>query len=260
MLRASDIWFKNSHRYLLEGIDFEVKSGEVLSILGANGAGKSTLLKCISGELHPDKGIITFQDKPLKLWKSPELAKQRGVLSQQYQVSLPFSVLQIVMMGRYPHFKNHPLPADHEVVQQCLHFSGIEHLGHRNYLTLSGGEQQRVQIARVLAQLWDDDGSNKLLLLDEPVSALDIQYQHHIMKLIGKLALKGFTVISVVHDLNLALQYSNRILLLKNGRQVAFGNTDLLSSQHIKEVYGVSADLISHAIDKETRKYILITG
>lgn len=257
MLRASDIWFKNSHRYLLEGISFEVKAGEVLSILGANGAGKSTLLKNISGELHPSKGSFYFKEKLLSSWKNSQLAQQRGVLSQHYQVSLPFTSLQIVMMGRYPHFKNHPLPIDHDIVKKCLHFAGIEHLAERNYLTLSGGEQQRVQIARVLAQLWDDNSSDKLLLLDEPVSALDIQYQHHIMQLIRQLAVRGFSIISVVHDLNLALQYSNKILLLKNGKQVAFGDTGLLNREHIKEVYGVESELITHPA--ENRKYIIIT-
>ncbi|MBX2922361.1 MAG: heme ABC transporter ATP-binding protein [Chitinophagaceae bacterium] len=257
MLKATDIWFKNSNRYLLQSINFEVKSGEVLSVLGANGAGKSTLLKNISGELHPHKGSILFKNKPLSAWKNHELARQRGVLSQHYQVSLPFTSFQIAMMGRYPHFKNHPLPIDHDIVKQCLHFSGIEHLADRNYLTLSGGEQQRVQIARVLAQLWDDASTDKLLLLDEPVSALDIQYQHHIMQLVRKLAARGFAVISVVHDLNLALQYSNRILLLKNGKQVAFGDTGLLNKQHIKEVYGVASELVAHPV--ENRKYIIIT-
>lgn len=257
MLRASDIWFKNSHRYLLQGISFELKAGEVLSVLGANGAGKSTLLKNISGELHPHKGSILFKEKLLASWRSQDIARQRAVLSQHYQVSLPFTAMQIVMMGRYPHFKNHPLPKDHDVVQQCFHFAGIEHLASRNYLTLSGGEQQRVQIARVLAQLWDDAATDKLLLLDEPVSALDIQYQHHIMQLIQKLATRGFGIISVVHDLNLALQYSSRILLLKDGKQVAFGDTSLLNSSHIKEVYGVRSTVVEHPV--ENRKYIIVT-
>ncbi|MBX3256333.1 MAG: heme ABC transporter ATP-binding protein [Chitinophagaceae bacterium] len=257
MLQAAHISFKNSHRYLLHNVSFEVKAGEVLSVLGANGAGKSTLLKNISGELQPHKGTLIFKNKPLHSWKNHELARQRGVLSQHYQVSLPFTSFQIAMMGRYPHFKNHPLPNDHDIVKQCLCFSGIEHLADRNYLTLSGGEQQRVQIARVLAQLWDDASTDKLLLLDEPVSALDIQYQHHIMQLIRKLAVRGFAIISVVHDLNLALQYSDRILLLKNGTQVAFGDTALLNKQHIKEVYGVESELIAHPV--ENRKYIIIT-
>ncbi len=258
MISATNIWYKSNGTHLLQGIHFDTVPGDVMAVLGSNGAGKTTLLKCLSKELTPEKGEIRFRQKPLQQWKGAELAKHRAVLSQHYQVTLPFTVEQIVMMGRYPHFKNHPLPNDHAIVRESLVFAGIEHLQHRNYLTLSGGEQQRTQIARVLAQLWENNNEGKLLILDEPVSALDIQYQHHIMQLVRKLSLRNFTIIAVLHDLNLALQYCNKALLLKKGAQVAFGHTDIINRDLIKQVYEVESDLVYHAATH--KNYIVITA
>lgn len=257
MITAKDIWYKSNDTHLLRGISFHLPPGDVLAVLGANGAGKTTLLKCLSKELIPEKGDISFKNKALTAWKNQELAKHRAVLSQHYQVTLPFTVEQIVTMGRYPHFKNHPLPKDLDIVKESMAFAGITHLQHRNYLTLSGGEQQRTQIARVLAQLWEDENQEKLLILDEPVSALDIQYQHHMMQLVSKLSKRNFAIIAVLHDLNLALQYCNKALLLKQGEQLAFGDTSVLNSALIKQVYDVESDILYHAATN--KNYIIIT-
>ncbi len=257
MITVKDIWYKSNNTQLLKDISFDVIPGDVLAVLGANGAGKTTLLKCLSKELVPEKGDILFREKELGHWQNKDLAKHRAVLSQHYQVTLPFTVEQIVMMGRYPHFKNHPLPKDLDIVKQSLEFAGILHLQHRNYLTLSGGEQQRAQIARVLSQLWEDESDEKLLILDEPVSALDIQYQHHIMQIVRKLSTRNFAVIAVLHDLNLALQYCSKALLLRNGEQVAFGSTGIIDRALIKKVYSVDSDLVYHAATH--KNYIVIT-
>ncbi len=257
MITANNISYRSNNNYLLRDINFQVFPGEVLAVLGANGAGKTTLLKCLSKELTPEKGELIFKNTSLTQWKNQELAKCRAVLSQHYQVTLPFTVEQIVMMGRYPHFKNHPLPIDHAIVKESLEFAGITHLKARNYLTLSGGEQQRTQIARVLSQLWEEDNSEKLLILDEPVSALDIQYQHHIMQLVQRLSTRNFAVIAVLHDLNLALQYCNKALLLRKGEQIAFGNTDVIDKELVKQVYNVESDFVYHT--GTNKNYIIIT-
>lgn len=257
MISATNIWYKSNNTHLLRGISFDIAPGDIMAVLGSNGAGKTTLLKCLGRELGAEKGEILFKKKPLHQWKAQELARHRAVLSQHYQVTLPFTVEQIVMMGRYPHFKNHPLPKDHAIVRESLAFAGIEHLQYRNYLTLSGGEQQRTQIARVLSQLWEDENNEKLLILDEPVSALDIQYQHHIMQLVRKLSKRNFAVIAVLHDLNLALQYCNKVLLLKKGEQVAFGDTGVIDRALIRQVYDVESDTIYHAATNKS--YIIIT-
>ncbi len=256
MLSVHNISFSHQGRRLLQEISFEVNRGELTVVLGSNGAGKSTLLKCISREWNPQQGQIVWNQKPLASWTGAALAKERAVLTQNFQISLPFSVEQIVMMGRYPHFKSSPSPLDNHTVLQSLRYTGIEHLKGRNYLTLSGGEQQRVQLARILAQLWDGDNSNKLMLLDEPVSALDIQYQHGVMQLVKKLALRGFTIVAVLHDLNLALQYADKILMLKQGKQIAYGDLQVLNGENIREVYEVDAELIQHPESK--RKLVVV--
>ncbi len=256
MLQVNNISLLHNKRLLLEEVAFDVKQGELLVVLGSNGAGKSSLLKCISKEWRPHTGEIYWNQQSLQQWSDKELAKVRAVLTQNYQISLPFLVGEIVMMGRYPHFKNAPADLDKHTVQQCLRYTGIEHLQQRNYLTLSGGEQQRVQIARILAQLWDGDASNKLMLLDEPVSALDIQYQHSVMQLAKKLTLRGFTVVAVLHDLNLALQYADKVVMLKQGRQVAFGDMSVLNEKNIREVYEVDTEIIQHPDSK--RKLVVV--
>ncbi len=256
MLNVNNISVIHNKRHLLRDVSFHANAGELLVVLGSNGAGKSSLLKCISKEWKPQQGDVSWNNISLTKWTDKSLAKVRAVLTQNYQISLPFGVEEIVMMGRYPHFKNSPSELDRHTVQQCLRYTGIEHLQSRNYLTLSGGEQQRVQIARILAQLWDGDANNKLMLLDEPVSALDIQYQHSVMQLAKKLTLRGFTVVAVLHDLNLALQYADKVLMLKQGRQVAFGDLGVLNEHNIREVYEVDTEIIQHPDSK--RKLVVV--
>src|SRR5690606_7041285 len=155
--------------------------------------------------------------------------------------SLPFSVYEIIEMGRYPYFKAKATIRCKEVINEVAQYIGVQELLERNYLSLSGGEQQRVQLARVLVQVWDAPEGQKLILLDEPVSALDIYYQHHLLALAQQLAKQqSFTIIAVIHDLNLALQYSDDVLLLKKGKQIAFGNCiDVLNKEYILDTFNI---------------------
>src|SRR5690606_19402328 len=185
--------------------------------------GKSTLLKLIAGDIRPEQGLIRWNEKALSAYPPAELAKKRGVLRQQYQMLLPFTAYQIIEMGRYPHFGNTLSQRCKAVIDEVASYTGVAHLLKRNYLTLSGGEQQRVQLARVLAQVWDAPRGEQLIMLDEPVSALDILFQHQLLSRVKKLADRGFLILAVLHDLNLAMQYADDVLLLKQGEMVGFG-------------------------------------
>lgn len=233
---------------LLDMVHCTIQPGKITSVMGANGAGKSTLLKIISNEIKATKGNIYWDNTDISHIKPETLAKKRSVLRQQYQLTLPFTVYQIIEMGRYPYFKSKATQRCIEVINEVAVYVGVSHLLDRNYLTLSGGEQQRVHLARVLAQVWDAPQRQKLIILDEPVSALDIYYQHHLLALVKKIAQEEhFTIITVIHDINLALQYSDDVLLLKSGKQIAFGDTlSVLTQENIYNTFNIYADFISN--------------
>ena len=244
MLQVDHISYQAQGKTLLNDVSVAVRSGTFTAFMGANGAGKSTLLKIIGGETKASKGTITWDGKKLEDWNIKELAKVRSVLRQQYNVQMPFTVEDIIAMGRYPHFRHKMTAQCKTVLKEVAEYVGVAQFMKRNYLTLSGGEQQRVQLARVLAQVWDTPTEQRLVLLDEPVSALDIQYQHQVLALVKGLTTSGFTVVAVLHDLNLAMQYSDDILMLKKGNKVTFGpKEEALNEAHIYETFGVEAAL-----------------
>lgn len=245
MLTADSLTFEIGKRPLVRELSFSLHPGELLVILGANGAGKSTLFRMLSGERHPTKGRVSLSGKDLRLYTPAELAVKRGVLNQQNIVNLAFNVMEIVMMGRYPHYKNSPASRDHEVVTQVMELCGVSAFADRSYLSLSGGEQQRVQLARVLAQIWDVP--NALLLMDEPVASLDLQYQQQTLAIAKMLSKRGFMVVSILHDINLAAQYADRVLLLKNGRKWYDGTAaEILNSKNIYEVFEINSDVYTN--------------
>ena len=245
MLIANHISYEAGKRMLVKEISFSLRPGEMLVILGANGAGKSTLLRLLSGERKPSNGSITLHGKSISSYSSPELALKRAVLNQQNIINMAFLAHEIVMMGRYPHYQNHPTEKDKEICDEVMKLTGITQLAERSYLSLSGGEQQRVQLSRILVQIWDVP--NALLLLDEPVSGLDLQYQQQTLAIAKALAGKGFMVIGVLHDLNLAAQYADRILMLKNGRKWYDGTaSEVLNTKNIYEVFEIDADVFTN--------------
>ncbi len=245
MLIADTLTYTIGKRALLKDVSFTLRAGELLVILGANGAGKSTLLRMLSGEKQPDKGSIQLQGKELNKYSMAELALKRGVLNQHNIVNIAFSVLEIVMMGRYPHYKKNPSSKDTDIINKVMELTGINDLADRNYLTLSGGEQQRVQLARVLAQIWDVPDA--LLLMDEPVSSLDIQYQQQTLAIAKSLTKRNFMVIAILHDINLASQYADRILMLKNGKKWYDGTaSEVLIPKNIYEVFEIDSDVYTN--------------
>ena len=238
MLRVEKLTYEVKGRKLLKDISFQVRKGELLAILGSNGAGKSTLMAMLCGDKTPDSGSITLHGKPVGSYDMLELSKCRAMLSQQQQISLAFKVREIIMMGRYPHFRSNPAARDREVVEEVMKLCGMADFADRVFLSLSGGEQQRVQLARVLAQIWDNPDS--LLLLDEPISALDMHYQQKVLAIAKALSRKGLMVVIVVHDVNFAAMYADRILMLKHGRKLFDGPpVEVLNTKDIYTVFSV---------------------
>ena len=225
---------------ILKNVNIAIEPGKVTAILGPNGAGKSTLLRCLTRAQKATSGTITFDGNPLDSYQLDDLATKRAVLSQSTPVSFPFSVAEIVMMGRDPHRTSHK---NEDIINQTLNAVDALSLKDRCFPTLSGGEQQRAQIARVLAQLWDQDGA--CLILDEPTSALDLKHQHKILTLVAELAkTKNFSICTSLHDLGLARRYSDQVILLKNGQLFAAGDTaTTLNSTTIAAIFDIPADL-----------------
>ncbi|MES2454651.1 MAG: heme ABC transporter ATP-binding protein [Bacteroidota bacterium] len=245
MLVAESLNFEIGRRSLIKDVSFSVRPGELLVILGANGAGKSTLLRMLSGEIKPVTGHLRLNDANMSSYTSSELALHRAVLNQQNTLNIAFTVSEIIAMGRYPHQKKSSASADRQIIEAVMELTGTKLFKERSYLTLSGGEQQRVQLARTLAQIWDVP--NALLLMDEPVASLDLQYQQQTLAIAKMLAKKGFMVISVLHDINLAAQYADRIIMLKNGRKWYDGTpAEVLNGKHIYEVFEINSDVYTN--------------
>ena len=256
MIQVSHLSYRIGRKELLSDISLEAQAGAFTAIIGANGAGKSTLLKILCRDYPLQQGHVYFHGKPLQNFSVAELSRIRAVLSQQQQLSLPFVCEELVLMGRYPHFNGHPTQTDHQIVAFAMQQAGVAHLKGRIYQTLSGGEQQRVQLARVLAQITDLSeiqapqmpiATPKYLFLDEPITGLDLPHQYHTLDLARQLAYKGYCVVAVLHDLNLAAQYADHLIMLKKGSVVAAGSPqEVMTCENIHRVFGVEVNLMQH--------------
>lgn len=241
-LQVESLNFSYDEKQIIEDIHLNVAHGEFVGIIGPNGSGKSTILKNLYRALKPDHGTVVLDDADLYKMSAKETAKILGVVGQENSIPFDFKVEEIVAMGRSPHKKlfDGDTIADQEIVTNALKQTGIEHMTKRDYLQLSGGEKQRVIIARVLAQQTD------FLLLDEPTNHLDIHYQLQMFDLIKGL---GVTVLSAIHDLNIAALYCDRIYALKEGRLFKTGTPEeIFTPTVIHDVYGVKADVMKHPI------------
>ncbi|MEM9684612.1 MAG: heme ABC transporter ATP-binding protein [Pseudomonadota bacterium] len=222
MLSATDVSFAAGKAVILDSVTVEARAGELLAIIGPNGAGKSTLLKLLTGELRPSRGQVAMTGRPIAAWKKRDAALCRAVVSQSTSLSFPFRVFEVVLMGRAPHAGRTTSVRDTHIVAEAMRLVDVEHLGNRIFPTLSGGEQQRVMLARALSQIWweGEPKDERYLLLDEPTSNLDIAHQHGTLSVARRLAEAGGTVVSVLHDFNLAALYADRIAILSAGRLV----------------------------------------
>jgi iron complex transport system ATP-binding protein len=251
MLKASGISFAYGRRgtapqRVLDGVSLEVGRGTVVGLLGPNGSGKTTFLRILAGVLAPESGTVAIDGRPIAGMSRRELARRVAVVPQETQSTFDFSVIDMVLMGRYPHLGAFELEGaeDQAIARDALAATGTGALEARPFATLSGGEKQRVVIASALAQASD------MLLLDEPTAALDLGYQFEITALLRRLnAERGTTMIVSTHDLNLAAALCERIVLLKSGRVIAHGATEeTLTAENIRRLYEVDADVQFHPL------------
>lgn len=238
--------------HLLKRVSIQIAPGKVVAVLGPNGAGKSTLVKVMCGECVPSEGTVWIDGCSIADLTPVECAKQRAVLPQQSFLTFPFRVLDVVLMGRFPHVKGIESSRDYAIAQKALKWVGVAHLEQRVYPTLSGGEQQRVQFARALAQIWDKYlTAGRYLLLDEPTTSLDLSHQHQVLQLARKWASNETGVLCVLHDLNLAAQYADEVHVLKNGEQVACGVPDqVLTPDVVSDAFDIRVQQIIHPVKK----------
>ncbi|MGQ7843661.1 heme ABC transporter ATP-binding protein [Granulosicoccus sp. 3-233] len=246
----------------VDHVSLQLYPGEVLALLGPNGAGKSSILKLMSGEVACDSGCCLLAGQDMSSMSPLALARRRAVLPQQSELAFGFQVHEVVMMGRSVHRGcGHRL--DQEVVDWAMLKTGVSDLAEQDYLSLSGGERQRVHLARVLAQIGPDargSTSSAFLLLDEPTAALDLAHQHQVLSLARQLASEmRIGVLTILHDLNLAALYANRIALMKQGRVVGVGlPQEILTPQRIQQVFDTKASVMAHP--HRPRKTLVVTG
>lgn len=225
-------------------VNLEIAGGEFVGIIGPNGSGKTTLLRAVSKVLKPSSGKVFIGGKNLFEISSRELACEVGVVPQETAPAFDFTVREIVLMGRSPHLKRLQIESteDFTIVEESMRQTGTLELADRQFAALSGGERQRVVVARALAQ------QPNVILLDEPTSHLDLNYQFEILGLIRRLNKeRGITVIAVLHDLNLAAQYCDRLVMISNGKIQSVGSPEaVLSAENVKKVYGVDVLVQKH--------------
>ena len=247
LLSCRGLRLSRGNRLILDSLDLDLHAGSLTALLGPNGAGKSSLLKCLTGELeHEGESHLFGQTR--RGWAGNALAHRVGVLPQSSSLSFPFLCEEVVAMGRLPH--SEPASRRDEIVRAAMTHAGVDHLANRLYPGLSGGERQRVQFARVLAQIWqapEEPQQARLLLLDEPTSALDLKYQHQLLAMARALAGRNTAVLVVLHDLNLAARYADRLVMLEQGRLMADGSAgEVLTPALIARLYDYPAQVIHH--------------
>ncbi len=222
---------------VLEDVNFKLGEGETLSIIGPNASGKTTLLKCINRVLEPQKGTILIDGEELDDLGKEDIARKIGHVPQAGEEGFPTTVFDTILMGRKPHGGWKPGEEDLEGASEVIEKLGLRHIAMRNIGEISGGQRQKVLIARALAQ------EPEVLLLDEPTSSLDLRHQLEVLDLVKEETDDGISVVMAMHDLNLTLRYSEKIVMLNGGRIFAAGGEEVLTPENIESVYGVKVDI-----------------
>ncbi|PTY38624.1 heme ABC transporter ATP-binding protein [Saccharospirillum sp. MSK14-1] len=233
-------------RIAIDDVSVQLNAGEVLALIGQNGAGKSSLLNLLSGEHVANAGQVRLHEKPITDWPGEDRARLLAVLPQQHSLNFAFRVAEVVALGRYPHGTGKR--RDDAIVAEAMALCELSDLAQRNIHEISGGERQRVHLARVLAQIWDaQPEGHRFLLLDEPAASLDLHHQQMLFQAVRRFARRGVGVLLVVHDLNLAARYADRVLLLDHGRAVCTGRpADVLTIDTIYTHFGLSVTVQPH--------------
>lgn len=250
MLSTRNIHYRIGKKLILNGINADFLPGKFNMILGPNGSGKSSFLKIFSGDLNRYDGNISYANTPLEQISKEKLASYRAVMSQQPELSFPLLVEEVVMMGRYPHFHFQPNKKDHDICHAVMERMNLLDFRTRNYLTLSGGEKQRVQFARGLAQIWEKPADGfRYLFLDEPLTSLDINYQQEFLQIASSFCDAQTVIIAVIHDINLAIQYADQLFFMKAGELIAQGSSEtLINEDLISKVFDVSTSIMSNPV------------
>jgi iron complex transport system ATP-binding protein len=248
LLRAADLTFGYGETPVVAGVSLHVPEGGFVGIIGPNGSGKTTLLRLLAGTRKPQRGAVTLDGAHLGSLPRAVIARRMAVVPQETHLAFEYSVLEVVLMGRYPHLGAFAIegPRDVEIARQALASTGTLHLERREFSTLSGGEKQRVIIAAALAQI--SGGTHAALLLDEPSAALDLKYQLEIGALLGSLHRSHvLTIVLSTHDLNFAAALCDSLVMLKDGQVLASGPVaEVLTPALVRRLYDVEVDVTAH--------------
>lgn len=248
MIAVENITYKHKDFAILKNINFKAESGKLIAIVGPNGAGKTSLMNYLANELDCKKNKTAFKSKSYKDWDSEKLAQQKSKFSQHQQADIPLSVKDIILMGRYPYFNQSPDEEDVKSINKWMQKTQVEHLQNRTYLHLSGGEKQRVHLARVFAQL-ENDIEHKIVFLDEPLNNLDVSHQFKILQTIKEFTQKNNTAVSIFHDLNLAAQFSDEVVLMSKGEIIYHDTPDkVFTEEIISKVYDFPCKIIKNPV------------
>lgn len=234
MINVQQLSFSYHKRIqILKNIEFMAQEGQCIAILGNNGAGKSTLVKCLNRILEPQEGTVIVNGRDVSTVRRQAIAQEMAYVSQQNESS-NITVYDAVLLGRKPYIKINPTDEDHRITKDIINRMGLNSFSLRYIDELSGGELQKVMLARALAQ------QPKVLILDEPTSNLDLKNQYEVMRIVRDIAIKDkLCVIIVIHDLNLAIRYCDRFLFIKNNRVYSLGGIETVNSKAIRDVYGM---------------------
>jgi iron complex transport system ATP-binding protein len=250
-LAAVDATLRIGSATLVREATLKARPGEVLGMLGPNGAGKSSLLALLAGDRRPSAGSVRLHGRDIADWPVEALARVRAVTTQSASVAFDYTAREVVELARFPHAGRSLAQDDRHIVAQALEMADVAHLAGRLWPGLSGGERQRVQAARAFAQIWTatDDAPARYLLLDEPTSSLDLRHQHALLGAVRRFVADGVGAIVVLHDINLAAAYCDRVALLDGGRLVACGPTRaVLAVDDLAGIYGVSLAAVDTGI------------
>lgn len=246
MIKIKNLHAGYNNNTVLKGIDLCFAAGEQVALLGPNGAGKSTLLNCLSGYLRPYKGNISIADKAVEEYRKKDLAKKVALIPQNFHLQFEYQVKDLVLMGRFPYidYLSGYSDQDREIVKNTLIELDLEKLKNKNFNELSGGEQQRTAIARALVQ------DTPVLLMDEAFANLDVNHAISIMQLLSKINKRhGKTIVLVSHNINLAVEYCHRAVLLKEGEIIRQGSShDVITEDILREVYGQKIRVITNPV------------
>ncbi len=237
-IRVEDVEVELGKRKILDGIEFEICKGELVTLLGPNGSGKSTILRTIFGILKPSGGAVYLNGSEINSTGIENSARIMGYLPQEHSET-NLSVLEVVLLGRTPYININPKKSDYGIAKHALRLVGMEKFANRKFSELSGGEKQKVMLARIFCQKTD------FMLLDEPTAHLDIKSQIEILEIIRRMVESGKAAVVAMHDINLALQFSDRIIMVKNGKIVHSGvPDDVIRPETIQNVFGVRAEIV----------------